>query len=452
MRSGRRGNAAGSEEASSHDEKDESLTEADADEEDHSALEGSLPVSQSASDSCLTKMGGTRVAPLTPSPISRLQLASPTPGSKVAARNSFGSTRRRPFTYMLCFLIGIGAGFIRSSPYQSEAEQTLSQSEQISGHRAMSFGSDESSLLSSRALPRSLSELHTDLGYNTTSLSATRNLSTSSPAEIRALFFPPAQPLLIIVTPTYIRPFQAMYLTRLGNALSSLPKPVLWLVVELTKQSPETAVLLRESGLMYRHLVAKKNMTDVKDRGVHQRNAALEHIQEHRLDGIVFFADDDNVYSNELFDEIRKVKRFGVWPVAMAQQGKSRPVIEGPVCDEAGKVLGWHTNEKSKRLRRFHVDMCGFAFNSTILWDPARWHKSDKTPIRQLDSVKEGFQETSFIEQLVPDESAMEGLAFGCSRILVWHLHLEGFRTMPFPHWSLPSKLPITLPLSEVAR
>lgn len=75
----------------------------------------------------------------------------------------------------------------------------------------------------------------------------------------------------------------------------------------------------------------------------------------------------------------------------MLQPGKSRAIIEGPVCENE-TVVGWQTNEKSKRLRRFHVDMSGFAFNSTILWDPRRWKRPTLAPIRQLDTIKEGFQ------------------------------------------------------------
>lgn len=83
--------------------------------------------------------------------------------------------------------------------------------------------------------------------------------------------------------------------------------------------------------------------------------------------------------------------RFGTWPVAMLAPSKNKAILEGPVCN-GSRVIGWHTNEKSKRLRRFHVDMSGFAFNSTILWDPKRWHCPFSNPIRQLDTVKEGFQ------------------------------------------------------------
>ncbi|KAL1821848.1 hypothetical protein DCAR_0418275 [Daucus carota subsp. sativus] len=251
---------------------------------------------------------------------------------------------------------------------------------------------------------------------------------------------------LIVVTPTYNRALQAYYLGRLGNLLRLVPPPLIWIVVEMNEASMETAEILRNTGVMYRHLVCTKNSTSVKDRGVHQRNTALEHIERHKLDGIVYFADDDNVYSLELFDNIREIRRFGTWPVAMLAQSKNKAVLEGPVCNGSA-VIGWNTNEKSKILRRFHVDMSGFAFNSTILWDPKRWKRPTTEPIRQLDTVKEGFQETTFIEQVVEDESQMEGIPQDCSRIMNWHLHIEA-RDLVYPDgWLLPKNLDVVLPI-----
>lgn len=113
---------------------------------------------------------------------------------------------------------------------------------------------------------------------------------------------------LIVVSPTYNRATQAYYLNRLGQVLRLVKPPVLWIVVEMSTASMETADILRNMGVMYRHLVCVENITDVKDRGVHQRNTALEHIERHRLDGIVYFADDDNVYSLELFESMRKIR------------------------------------------------------------------------------------------------------------------------------------------------
>ncbi|XP_076942349.1 putative beta-1,4-xylosyltransferase IRX9H [Bidens hawaiensis] len=255
-----------------------------------------------------------------------------------------------------------------------------------------------------------------------------------------------ARKQLIVVTPTYNRALQAFYLYRLGQVLRLVPPPVLWIVVEMNEASAETADILRGMGIMYRHLVCTKNLTDIKDRGVHQRNRALEHIEHHKLDGIVYFADDDNVYSLELFETMREISRFGTWPVAMLAQSKNKATLEGPVCN-GSQVIGWHTNEKSKRLRRFHVDMSGFAFNSTILWDPKRWNKRSSALIRQLDTIKEGFQETTFIEQVVEDESQMEATPFGCSKIMNWHLHLEA-RELGYPKgWLLQKNLDAVLPI-----
>lgn len=251
---------------------------------------------------------------------------------------------------------------------------------------------------------------------------------------------------LIVVTPTYSRALQAYFLNRMGHVLRLVPPPLLWIVVEAKAESMETADILRKTGVMYRHLVTAKNSTNIKDRGVHQRNTALEHIERHKLDGIVYFADDDNIYSLELFQSLREISRFGIWPVAMLEQSKNKAILEGPVCNRS-QVIGWHTNEKSKRLRRFHVDMSGFAFNSTILWDPKRWRRPTSAPIRQLDTVKEGFQETTFIEQVVEDEGQMEGTPPGCSKIMNWHVHLEA-RNFDYPRgWLLQKNLDAVLPI-----
>ena len=84
-------------------------------------------------------------------------------------------------------------------------------------------------------------------------------------------------------------------------------------------------------------------------------------------------------------------RRFGTWPVAKLLGGTSRSILEGPVCN-GNLVIGWHIYESSMRLRRFHAELSGFAFNSTILWDPERWQRRTSEPVRQLDSIKDGLQ------------------------------------------------------------
>lgn len=183
---------------------------------------------------------------------------------------------RKLFSYFICFLIGLVGSFTKLEQKATDPEANFPAETTV--HRE---------------------PLITNLTFLVDNKMESLDI-------LREAVVPP--PLIIIVTPTYVRPFQAMYLHRMANCIAGIRKPVLWLVVEMTKQSTETAKILRQSGLTYRHLVADKNMTDIKDRGVHQRNAAIEHMEEHRLDGIVYFADDDNVYSHELFEEIRKIK------------------------------------------------------------------------------------------------------------------------------------------------
>ncbi|KAK6915179.1 Glycosyl transferase, family 43 [Dillenia turbinata] len=93
--------------------------------------------------------------------------------------------------------------------------------------------------------------------------------------------------------------------------------------------------------------------------------------------------------------------------------------------------------------QKCHDEMSGFAFKSTILWDPKRWHRPTLEPIRQLDTVKKSFQASSFIEQVVEDESQMEGIPHNCNRVMVWHLHLESSHSENLLLLLLPKSLSI---------
>ncbi|KAI7988616.1 putative beta-1,4-xylosyltransferase IRX9H [Camellia lanceoleosa] len=198
-------------------------------------------------------------------------------------------------------------------------------------------------------------------------------------------------------------------------------------------QSPETAdILRRNGGVMYRHLVCNKNLTDIKDRAVHQRNVALSHIETHSL--MELFTLQMMITSTLLIslNKMRQIRCFGTWMVAKLMESNSRALLEGPIFNGT-QVIGWHTNEgtRSRRFQRFHAEMSGFAFNNTIFWDSKRRHRPTLEPIRLLDIVNGGFQVSTFIEQVVEDESQMECLPQNCSRIMVWHLHIES--SYPYP-------------------
>jgi hypothetical protein len=40
----------------------------------------------------------------------------------------------------------------------------------------------------------------------------------------------------------------------------------------------------------------------------HQMNAGLEVVENHRVDGVVYFADEEGVYSLQLFDHLRQIR------------------------------------------------------------------------------------------------------------------------------------------------
>uniref|UniRef100_A0A8C0ICA3 Galactosylgalactosylxylosylprotein 3-beta-glucuronosyltransferase n=1 Tax=Bubo bubo TaxID=30461 RepID=A0A8C0ICA3_BUBBB len=124
-------------------------------------------------------------------------------------------------------------------------------------------------------------------------------------------------PTIHVVTPTYSRPVQKAELTRLANTLLHVPN-LHWILVEDSqRRTPLITRLLRDTGLNYTHLNVEtprnyKLRGDMRDpripRGTMQRNLALRWLREtfnknNSQPGIVYFADDDNTYSLELFEE-----------------------------------------------------------------------------------------------------------------------------------------------------
>ncbi|BAD73380.1 3-beta-glucuronosyltransferase-like [Oryza sativa Japonica Group] len=252
---------------------------------------------------------------------------------------------------------------------------------------------------------------------------------------------------LIIITTTSVRPHQAYYLNRLAHVLKDVPPPLLWIVAEWPYQSRETAEILRSSGIMYRHLICNRNTTNIRKIVVCQKNNAIFHIKKHRLDGIVHFADEERAYSADLFEEMRKIRRFGTWPVAIHVGTKYRVVLEGPVC-KGNQVTGWHTNQRRGVSRRFPIGFSGFAFNSTILWDPQRWNSPTLESIIVHSGGRGGLQESRFIEKLVEDESQMEGLGDNCTRVMVWNFELEPPQVNYPIGWLLQRNLDAVVPIT----
>lgn len=125
-------------------------------------------------------------------------------------------------------------------------------------------------------------------------------------------------PTIHVITPTYSRPVQKAELTRLANTLLHVHN-LHWIVVEdAPRRTPLVSKLLRGTGLNHTHLSVETPRayrlhreprgarvprgTAQRNLGLHWLRETLSHSADHR--GVVYFADDDNTYSLELFEEV----------------------------------------------------------------------------------------------------------------------------------------------------
>ncbi|XP_074664672.1 galactosylgalactosylxylosylprotein 3-beta-glucuronosyltransferase 1-like isoform X2 [Strix aluco] len=232
-------------------------------------------------------------------------------------------------------------------------------------------------------------------------------------------------PTIFVITPTYTRPVQKAELTRLANTFLHVQN-LHWVVVEDSpRRTNLVSNLLEKAGLNFTHLNVetpkslKLGLSWIPShtpRGTLQRNLGLHWLRDSFSntappEGVVYFADDDNTYSLELFEEMRYTRRVSVWPVAFV--GGLR--YESPKVSPAGKVVGWKTVFDPNRP--FAIDMAGFAISiKLILEKPQASFK--------LEGVKGGYQETSLLKDLVTMDG-LEPKAANCTKVLVWHTRTE---------------------------
>lgn len=229
-------------------------------------------------------------------------------------------------------------------------------------------------------------------------------ISPSSPSEEFS------EETLFIITPTYRRPEQIPELTRMAHTLM-LVKNVHWLVIEdATVATKQVTKLLERTGLKFDHLIAPmpekyKLKKGAKPRGVSNRNRGLQWIRANATRGVFYFADDDNTYDIELFDEIRKTKTVSMFPVGLCTKfGLSSPILKN------GKFVGFYDGWVAGR--KFPVDMAGFAVNVRFLHQ----RPNASMPFRA------GYEEDGFLKSLAPFEPRdAQLLADNCTKVLAWH-------------------------------
>ncbi|GJQ81492.1 GlcAT-I [Trypoxylus dichotomus] len=222
-------------------------------------------------------------------------------------------------------------------------------------------------------------------------------------------------PIVYAITPTYYRLVQKAELTRLSQVLR-LVENFHWIVVEDSDTKTDLVTnLLNESHLLHTHLAAKtppfeklknKDPRWKKHRGVEQRNAGLKWLRENLIlnkdKGIVYFLDDDNTYSVKLFEEMRKIRKVGVWPVGLVGGFNA----EAPDVDpKTGKVIGYKSGWEPNRP--FAIDMAGFAINLDLILSKHDAQFSYK--------MAKGFQESEFLSYFVTKDE-LEPLADNCTK------------------------------------
>lgn len=218
-------------------------------------------------------------------------------GSQERSRKKIHIWKKAIVHFSLCFVMGFFTGFAPTSKaWRSSSHVTMSLSTSHSPqpmevfHQLRTQNSNRSLLSDSDA-------------------AAAHNHKAKKGKETKESEASNAEKLVIVVTPTSRRQkFRNVMLRRLANTLRLVAQPLLWVVVEPKSHDSEVSEILRKTGIMYRHVVFEENLSDADSEMDHQRNLALNHIEHHRLSGIVHFAGLSSIYDLTFFQEIRAIE------------------------------------------------------------------------------------------------------------------------------------------------
>ncbi|GAA6004436.1 uncharacterized protein JCM10292_007067 [Rhodotorula paludigena] len=232
---------------------------------------------------------------------------------------------------------------------------------------------------------------------------------------------------LFLITPTKDTITRYPHLLVFAQLLIASPSAssLTWIVVEDANE-PDTAVaaLLAETGLKHHYIAVPTRATGVH-RGVEQRNAALDFLAKEGYEGVVYFADDDNAYRPALWSLLRRVERdtFLILPVG----NTGYMGWEGPVVSAVSPAAATAAESKDRFaiqqwccdycVRRWNVDMSGFAFHTSLL-EGDREQRAARFDL-ETDS---GFLESDILDIL--DGRKRSSLVLDAEllrRIHVWH-------------------------------
>lgn len=178
------------------------------------------------------------------------------------------------------------------------------------------------------------------------------------------------------------------------------------------------------------------------------------------MDGIVLFADDSNVHTMELFDEIQKMEWMGAVSVGIlahstapempsrkqqreGEKENSYLPIQGPACNSSGHLIGWHTFNTLPCAKKAAIfvgegvtvlpskfEWSGFVINSRLLWKEA---EGKPNWVRDLDDVGINGEEIESPLDLLKDATSVEPLGNCGKKVLLWWLRAEARYDSKFP-------------------
>ncbi|XP_013786785.1 galactosylgalactosylxylosylprotein 3-beta-glucuronosyltransferase S-like [Limulus polyphemus] len=210
---------------------------------------------------------------------------------------------------------------------------------------------------------------------------------------------------IYIITPTYARANQIPEITRLAQTLMHVPN-IHWLVVEdWSDKNPMIETILKKRGVQHTYLVGPRPPNQLKyPYAVNCHHAAFKWIRENAKSGVIFMADDDNVFDLRVFEQMRSTKNVSVWPVGgMFREELSSPVVKN------GKVIDFL--DGFRRQRKFALDWAAFAVSvQHFLSIPGA-----------TDPYRNGYEEDLFLQNLRFGLDDLEPKGNNCTEILAWH-------------------------------
>ncbi|XP_037803728.1 galactosylgalactosylxylosylprotein 3-beta-glucuronosyltransferase S-like [Penaeus monodon] len=212
---------------------------------------------------------------------------------------------------------------------------------------------------------------------------------------------------IYVVTGTYQRSNQIPEMTQLAQTLMLVPD-VHWIVAEDTRVDNKRLMeYLQFTGIPFTYLKTptprKFLKMDTLPVGASSCRAAIAWIRKNAKTGVVYFADEGNIYDYKLFEEIRSTRGVSIFPVGFVPPLQ----LSTPVVKE-GRLSGWYDGLAIDR--KFPVDMAGFAFSVELLH-----HR----PRANVDWSYD-FQEESLLKGLGIPPEMMELKAEKCTKIFVW--------------------------------